>query len=1151
MSSSLLRCLFAALVGVAAVPSPAEQIDRRDRLDPELIIESGGRMGTCDALAFTDDGKQLLAVGDDKVVRVWDFADGNLRAAGAAAGGAVRVRDFADGKLRPGSPAVLRWSIWREQRGAIYALALSPDVKNQYVAVGGLGSLTTTVTVLDRFTGDIVHTVSPAKKGENYNAVWSVAFAPSGHKVAFGTGDGSVFFWDFKECHWCGRHTPRAGRNGINSVLLVRFLDEKTVLSVAEDGTVSEWDTGGAAVKRSDRPGLTEGNQTLARAALSRDGKWLAGAVKWPLVVVRSLDAKQRRDIKLNEGEYGRGLAFDPRNSDRLAVGVGSLVKSEPQFHVEADEAVRLFDLSGQQAKGAAGPPHTNRCEAFAFHPAKNFLAVAGGDNHEITLWDLDRPKEPASVMRGVGTCLWSVAVSRNGEQVAFQDHRDATSADPNHRGKGDWRAFDLLKRKWVEAGDFKPAEQFTTAGGWTVQPHPTNPRRLIAVNKQGKEFLLESFEKQEEFPNCYTFIPAADGKPTRLAVGHYWGLSVYELTDKGPRRTRVYAGHQGEVMALAASADGSWVVSASNDQTLAAWNINDVFKSQPILGAKFAVERADGRERLLVKKVDVGSPAWEAGLLENDEVIRFVFTTDKSTIFETDQSAADRDAALRMLENPVPGREHYFLVRRAGRPVELLTTARQRPVLRFFPTRDGEWALWMWRSSFYDCSTKGDSYIGWHVNAPVLDEKPKFYPAERFREQLERKDVINRLLENRDVAAALREAEDTDNPQPLSFAALEPPAVTLALGPNPVKTQDVKVTVTVAALRTNTDYRPERAELWVNDYRVAQWKGVEGWEREKKGGQFSRTWTLPNAKLKAGDNVVTFQVYNYRGGRAEVAAKVVCQRPRAKPRLFVLAVGVNDYSNVKVGNARNNLLNLRGASNDAKTFVEQWQRPDDLYAGKPVTIQRLDDKATRDAVLVALKDVADQAGPEDNVVVLFAGHGLFVERKVNKGEAPRSTFVFCGPDFDLTRTLETGLSSEVLYDKLAMIAGHKVVILDACHSGEAAVNPVRGLVPGGLGPVILAACDRNQFSFEFPKDDPKNRQHGLFTYAILQALGEKFAEADVNHTGVLDAVDLFEYTKKALPGLLKEIKQREHAQQPIIFAPESERVPLAKANGK
>ena len=48
--------------------------------------------------------------------------------------------------------------------------------------------------------------------------------------------------------------------------------------------------------------------------------------------------------------------------------------------------------------------------------------------------------------------------------------------------------------------------------------------------------------------------------------------------------------------------------MSASNDQTLAAWNIDDVFRSEPILGAKFAVENG----KLIVKTVDVGGPAWD-----------------------------------------------------------------------------------------------------------------------------------------------------------------------------------------------------------------------------------------------------------------------------------------------------------------------------------------------------------------------------------------------------------------------------------------------------------------------------------------------------------------------------------------------------------
>src|ERR1700722_11684780 len=69
----------------------AQQADRRDRQDPELMIESGGRMGTCDSMAFTPDGRYLLAAGDDKVVRVWSFEDG---------------------ALKPAKVPVLRWPVW-------------------------------------------------------------------------------------------------------------------------------------------------------------------------------------------------------------------------------------------------------------------------------------------------------------------------------------------------------------------------------------------------------------------------------------------------------------------------------------------------------------------------------------------------------------------------------------------------------------------------------------------------------------------------------------------------------------------------------------------------------------------------------------------------------------------------------------------------------------------------------------------------------------------------------------------------------------------------------------------------------------------------------------------------------------------------------
>ena len=122
--------------------APAQQAERRDRTSPELVVESGGRMGTCDFLGFTGAGQHLLAAGDDKVVRVWEFAGG---------------------KLDPKSMKVLRWPIWPEWRGHIHTMAISPDAEGRRVAIGGPGLRNSipSVAVLDRISGEVERMSGP------------------------------------------------------------------------------------------------------------------------------------------------------------------------------------------------------------------------------------------------------------------------------------------------------------------------------------------------------------------------------------------------------------------------------------------------------------------------------------------------------------------------------------------------------------------------------------------------------------------------------------------------------------------------------------------------------------------------------------------------------------------------------------------------------------------------------------------------------------------------------------------------------------------------------------------------------------------------------------------------------------------------------
>jgi uncharacterized caspase-like protein len=106
-----------------------------------------------------------------------------------------------------------------------------------------------------------------------------------------------------------------------------------------------------------------------------------------------------------------------------------------------------------------------------------------------------------------------------------------------------------------------------------------------------------------------------------------------------------------------------------------------------------------------------------------------------------------------------------------------------------------------------------------------------------------------------------------------------------------------------------------------------------------------------------------------------------------------------------------------------------------------------------------------------------------------------------------------------VLIEKLSRIPCRKLVLLDACHSGGAAeANMIRRLVPDGQGPVVIAACTQRQQSLEHP-----NYKHGLFTYAVLQALGPDFRKADRDSNGTLSPAELFRYVEDRIPRLVED----------------------------
>jgi WD40 repeat protein len=1121
-TQSLLAVFSTLVVSLWGAGTLRAQADRFARFEPGLIVETGARMGACDVITFTPDGHYVMAVGDDKVVRIWEHTERGID---------------------PRSVGVLRWSIFREQRGNIYALAISPDKENRLVAVGGLGvrAGAGTVALLDRRTGEVKKALADPQANEF--AVWCVAFSPSGDRIVFGKGDGQVGVWDLKaeagkDIIRLGRH-ERSDKSPGNKVRLVAFPSEDQVVSVAEDGQLLQWNV--ADPKAAPKVLHRFGTAHLWQARIDPQRR-VIGVISQRdqvKVAVYSLTSGTATTLQLADGAQPHSLALDAAG-ERLAVATWT----NPLLKEKTGGAqVRIFDLRRPDQPPQAGPRSNYYMDALAFAPSPppplprgervDRLAIAGGADHEVTLWDLKKPAAgPISKIVSAGSCLWGAAFSKDGRYVGFLDQVDIYSTDVNKRGKGAWRVFDLQKRTWAPpAVPFESVRPIESAGGWKLQ-FTADPQVWNAVSPSGTAYSLPLDPGADALPRCYTFLP---GTVPRVAVGHFWGVSIFELTKDGPRRSRLMHGHQGEVMAVAPSTDGKLLITASRDQTLAAWSLSP-WPTQAELGARFLARQG----KVTVDEVDPGSPAWEAGLAKGDEVTLLAFAGKKVE--------GGAEAWLARLQQPVPGKEHYFALKRPGqeKPIQVLTRSMQRPLWQFFPTRGGEWVLWRWRDYFYDSSTNGDSYIGWQVSGDI-STTPAFYKAEQFRKQFYRPDKVGALL----VGLAA--------PERVSIPDIEPPDVRLQAAANDVKDSDLTVTLTAKARSEHTNHRLERVLLWVNDFQFQTFKA--------DGVTFEKTVTIPRDKLRRGPNLLTLQCYNRAEVRGEApAVSVECSRPLAPPKLFGLLIGVGDYSR-----AKHRVPDLN-ADRDAEAMAELWQEQKKRYFGETEIQLLVNRKATPQEILARLQALAQQAKPDDQLVLFLAGHGTaaeeivklveFLRKKRNPSPPdklpvftplPPGSFAFLGPEFNPLQPYDSCLTSQDLYLAIARLPCHKLVLLDTCHSGTLRVNPVRELTRDGVGPVIVTACAPDQQAMEYGLLD-NNRSFGLFTMAVRRALTDEFGKADTNKDGKVDATELVAFIKKRVPEFVQQLKdyrvegiQATDMQLPTDFLPRlEEKLPLA-----
>ena len=213
-----------------------------------------------------------------------------------------------------------------------------------------------------------------------------------------------------------------------------------------------------------------------------------------------------------------------------------------------------------------------------------------------------------------------------------------------------------------------------------------------------------------------------------------------------------------------------------------------------------------------------------------------------------------------------------------------------------------------------------------------------------------------------------------------------------------------------------------------------------------------------------------------------------------------------------------NAVLRLEGPRND----IAAMQSCLNGFSGTAYRV-RVERNLTAQGMLDAIADAFSAAQPQDVSLVYYSGHGIFSNDVQQQG-------ALLGVD------AWNSVTASQLRAALDGVAGRKIVIIDACYSGNMIAPTARAASPSaftaadfaasfisafsrksranlaGQGYFVLTAAAQDEESYE---DEVDGTTMGLFTACFTKGCAD--GTADLNHNGVFTLNELYQYTAEKM----------------------------------